>query len=57
MAHGPLVFLFDFYAWLYMNLTYVVEGRLEEMRSLVNDFILAWQCVKDQLLTTGRLFY
>eukprot|EP00105_Crassostrea_gigas_P007930 XP_011422347.1 PREDICTED: E3 ubiquitin-protein ligase rnf213-alpha isoform X2 [Crassostrea gigas] len=30
---------------------YENEGRLDEMRSLVNDFILAWQCVRDKLLT------
>nr|XP_022293483.1 E3 ubiquitin-protein ligase rnf213-alpha-like isoform X1 [Crassostrea virginica] len=28
------------------------EGQSEEMRGLVEDFILAWQCVKDQLLTS-----
>eukprot|EP00105_Crassostrea_gigas_P007927 XP_011422344.1 PREDICTED: E3 ubiquitin-protein ligase rnf213-alpha [Crassostrea gigas] len=30
---------------------YENEGRSEEVRNLVNDFILAWQCVKNKLLT------
>nr|XP_034331576.1 E3 ubiquitin-protein ligase rnf213-alpha [Crassostrea gigas] len=30
---------------------YENEGRSEEVKNLVNDFILAWQCVKNKLLT------
>lgn len=32
-------------------LLFIAEGRSEEVRNLVNDFILAWQCVKNKLLT------
>lgn len=32
-------------------LLFITEGRSEEVRNLVNDFILAWQCVKNKLLT------
>lgn len=32
-------------------LFFIAEGRSEEVRNLVNDFILAWQCVKNKLLT------
>lgn len=32
-----------------------IEGKSEEMRSLVVDFSEAWQCVRQQLLTFSML--
>lgn len=41
-------FCFVFIKTIYLSF---VEGRSEDMRSLVDDFILAWQFVKDKLFT------
>ena len=41
----------------FFSVLYTLEGQSEEIESLVNDFLLAWRCVRDQLLTFRKFCF